>query len=64
MKFSSGRHAGSARRLNAARLRGRLNAFREIHEYWEFTDGLTEDGFDRWLHDEIKRLRKLVRGAR
>lgn len=47
-----------------AELRGRLNAFREIHEFWEFEDDLTEHQFDAWLHAEIKKLRKLVEARR
>lgn len=52
-----GRHA---KQEAQAELRGRLNAFREIHEFWEFEEGMTEDQFDAWLHAEIKKLRKLV----
>jgi hypothetical protein len=50
--------------VEQAELRGRLNAFREIHEFWEFEEDMTEDQFDAWLHAEIKKLRKLVEVGR
>lgn len=37
--------------------RARLDAFREIHERWEF-DGHTETTFDAWLHEEIRSMRR------
>ena len=38
----------------------RLQAFTEIHEYWEFAPGVTEASFDDWLHAEIRRLKTIM----
>lgn len=38
-------------------LRGRLAAFLEVHEHWEFEDD-TEERFDAWMHERIKALKK------
>ena len=35
----------------------RLDAFRDIHERWEFDD-FTEATFDAWLHQQIKAIRQ------
>ena len=40
--------------------RGRLAAFLEIHEHWEFDEGVTEESFDEWLHENIRAMKRYL----
>ncbi len=44
------------------RCQARLQAFEEVHDNWEFTSR-TESEFDKFLHDEIVRLRAAAKRA-